>query len=86
MAKPDTDAVLKELEKIQSFKNITINYNQEKDIYDVYARIRKEEEEVKDIFNNIENLEYTYCDFGIFEFWFSVENSEQVIADLQANF
>ena len=64
----DTDKVLKELEKIERFKNINISYNESKNIYDVYARIRGDEENTKDILNNIEHLDYTYCDFGIFEF------------------
>ena len=78
--------VKKELEKIESFKNITMSYNESKNIYDVYAKIRIPEEEVKDVFNDIENLEYTYCDCGIFEFYFSPENAEEVIAELQEKF
>lgn len=78
--------VKKELEKIESFKNITMSYNESKNIYDVYAKIRVPEEEVKDVFNNIENLEYTYCDYGIFEFYFSPEDAEEVITELQEKF
>lgn len=78
--------VKKELEKIESFKNINMSYNESKDIYDVYTKIRKPEEVVKEAFNDIKNLEYTYCDFGIFEFWFSPENAEEVIAELQEKF
>lgn len=78
--------VKKELEKIESFKNITMSYNKSKNIYDVYAKIRIPEEEVKDVFNDIENLEYTYCDCGIFEFYFSPEDAEEVIAELQEKF
>ena len=40
----DTDKVLKELEKIEKFKNINISYNESTNIYDVYARIRGDEE------------------------------------------
>ena len=82
----DTDKVLKELEKIKKFKNINISYNESKNIYDVYARIRGDEENTKDILNNIEHLDYTYCDFGIFEFWFTPEHEEDVLKSLQENF
>lgn len=82
----DTDKVLKELEKIERFKNINISYNESKNIYDVYARIRGDEENTKDILNNIEHLDYTYCDFGIFEFWFTPEYEEDVLKSLQENF
>lgn len=82
----DTDKVLKELEKIERFKNINISYNESKNIYDVYARIRGDEENTKDILNNIEHLDYTYCDFGIFEFWFAPEYKENVLKSLQENF
>lgn len=82
----DTDKVLKELEKIERFKNINISYNESKNIYDVYARIRGDEENTKDILNNIEHLDYTYCDFGIFEFWFTPEYKENVLKSLQENF
>lgn len=82
----DTDKVLKELEKIERFKNINISYNESKNIYDVYARIRGDEENTKDILNNIEHLDYTYCDFGIFEFWFTPEYKEDVLKSLQENF
>ena len=82
----DTDKVLKELEKIERFKNINISYNESKNIYDVYARIRGNEENTKDILNNIEHLDYTYCDFGIFEFWFTPEYEEDVLKSLQENF
>ena len=82
----DTDKVLKELEKIEKFKNINISYNESKNIYDVYARIRGDEENTKDILNNIEHLDYTYCDFGIFEFWFTPEYEEDVLKSLQENF
>lgn len=82
----DTDKVLKELEKIKKFKNINISYNESKNIYDVYARIRGDEENTKDILNNIEHLDYTYCDFGIFEFWFVPEYEEDVLKSLQENF
>ena len=82
----DTDKVLKELEKIEKFKNINISYNESKNIYDVYARIRGDEENTKDILNNIEHLDYTYCDFGIFEFWFAPEYKENVLKSLQENF
>ena len=82
----DTDKVLKELEKIKKFKNINISYNETKNIYDVYARIRGDEENTKDILNNIEHLDYTYCDFGIFEFWFTPEYEEDVLKSLQENF
>lgn len=82
----DTDKVLKELEKIERFKNINISYNESKNIYDVYARIRGDEENTKDILNNIEHLDYTYCDFGIFEFWFAPECEEDVLKSLQENF
>ena len=57
-----------------------------KNIYDVYARIRGDEENTKDILNNIEHLDYTYCDFGIFEFWFAPEYEEDVLKSLQENF
>ena len=56
----DTDKVLKELEKIEKFKNINISYNESKNIYDVYARIKGDEENTKDILNNIEYLDYTF--------------------------
>ncbi len=82
----DTDKVLKELEKIERFKNINISYNESKNIYDVYARIRGDEENTKDILNNIEHLDYTYCDFGIFEFWFAPEYKGNVLKSLQENF
>ena len=82
----DTDKVLKELEKIERFKNINISYNESKNIYDVYARIRGNEAKTKDILNNIEHLDYTYCDFGIFEFWFTPEYEEDVLKSLQENF
>ena len=82
----DTDKVLKELEKIEKFKNINISYNESKNIYDVYARIRGDEENTKDVLNNIEHLDYTYCDFGIFEFWFTPEYEEDVLKSLQENF
>ena len=82
----DTDKVLKELEKIKKFKNINISYNESKNIYDVYARIRGDKENTKDILNNIEHLDYTYCDFGIFEFWFAPEYEEDVLKSLQENF
>ena len=82
----DTDKVLKELEKIEKFKNINISYNESKNIYDVYARIRGDEENTKDILNNIEHLDYTYCDFGIFEFWFAPEYEVDVLKSLQENF
>ncbi|MGN1327579.1 MAG: hypothetical protein ACI4VQ_05865 [Clostridia bacterium] len=82
----DTDVVLKELEKIEKFKNINISYNESKNIYDVYARIKGDEDNTKDILNNIENLDYTYCDFGIFEFWFSPEYEKEVLKSLQENF
>lgn len=82
----DTDKILKELEKIERFKNINISYNESKNIYDVYARIRGDEENTKDILNNIEHLDYTYCDFGIFEFWFTPEYEEDVLKSLQENF
>ena len=82
----DTDKVLKELEKIEKFKNINISYNESKNIYDVYARIRGDEENTKDILNNIEHLDYTYCDFGIFEFWFTPKYKENVLKSLQENF
>ena len=82
----NTDKVLKELEKIEKFKNINISYNESKNIYDVYARIRGDEENTKDILNNIEHLDYTYCDFGIFEFWFAPEYKENVLKSLQENF
>ena len=82
----DTDKVLKELEKIERFKNINISYNESKNIYDVYAKIRGDEENTKDILNNIEHLDYTYCDFGIFEFWFAPEYKENVLKSLQENF
>lgn len=82
----DTDKILKELEKIERFKNINISYNESKNIYDVYARIRGDEENTKDILNNIEYLDYTYCDFGIFEFWFAPEYEEDVLKSLQENF
>ena len=82
----DTDKILKELEKIEKFKNINISYNESKNIYDVYARIRGDEENTKDILNNIEHLDYTYCDFGIFEFWFAPEYKENVLKSLQENF
>lgn len=82
----DTDKVLKELEKIERFKNINISYNESKNIYDVYAKIRGDEENTKDILNNIEHLDYTYCDFGIFEFWFTPEYKENVLKSLQENF
>ena len=36
--------------------------------------------------NNIEHLDYTYCDFGIFEFWFAPEYEEDVLKSLQENF
>lgn len=82
----DTDTVLKELEKIEKFKNINISYNESKNIYDIYARIKGDEDNTKDILNNIENLDYTYCDFGIFEFWFSPEYEKEVLKSLQENF
>ena len=62
------DKILNQLEKIGSFKNTTVGFNKDKNIYDVYARIRGDEEETKDILNEIKGLDYTYCDFGIFEF------------------
>ena len=45
-----------------------------------------DEEKVKDIFNNIDNLDYTYCNYGIFEYWFSPENSKKVIRELKKKF
>ena len=82
----DIKKVKEELEKIENFKNINMSYNESKNIYDVYVKIRKDEEEVKEIFNEIENLEYEYCDYGIFEFYFVPENADEVIAELQEKF
>lgn len=88
--KPEIDKVKEELEKIKCFKNINITYNETKNIYDIYVRIKGDEEaeyeNTKDILNNIDNLEYQYNDFGIFELWFSLENTKQVVEDLQKNF
>lgn len=52
----------------------------------MYARIRGDEEETKDILNEIKGLDYTYCDFGIFEFWFTPEDANKVIDRLKEEF
>ncbi len=80
------DKILNQLEKIGSFKNTTLAFNESKNIYDVYARIKGDEEHTKDVLNNIEGLDYTYCDFGIFEFWFTPEDSSKVIKKLKEEF
>lgn len=74
------------LEKIESFKNVTLSFNEEKNIYDVYIRILKDEAEVKDIFNNSKEIEYEYCDFGIFEIMFHPEDTTKVFKTLNKNF
>ena len=82
----DVKKVQEELEKIERFKNMSISYNEEKNIYDIYVKIKGDEENTQDILNNIENLEYQYCSFCIFEIWFSPENETSVIKALQKNF
>lgn len=86
----DIEKVKEELEKIKGFKNVNVTHNETKDIYDIYARIKGDEEaeyaNTKDILDNIDNLEYQYNDFGIFELWFSTEYVQQIIKDLQKNF
>lgn len=80
------DKILNELEKFTNFKNTTVAYNESKNIYDVYARIKGNEGDTKDILNNIKELDYTYCDFGIFEFWFKPEDFKKVIKKLKEEF
>lgn len=84
------DKILNQLEKIGSFKNTTLNYNEHKNIYDVYARIKGDEEadyvNTKDTLNNIDGLDYEYCGYGLFEFWFTPEDSNKVIDRLKEEF
>lgn len=86
----DPEVVKEELESISCFKNVTVDYNEEKDIFDVFVRIKGDEEaeyaNTKDILNNIPNLEYQYNDFGIFELWFSSKNTKKVLQELKDNF
>lgn len=79
------EEVRKELQKIERIKNITTSYNESKDIFDIYARILGDEENTKDILNNIEDLDYQYCSFGVFEFWFNTDKAAKVVEKLQNN-
>ena len=76
----------KELEKIKCFKNITTSENKSKGIFDIYVRIVMDENDVKDILLNIKDLDFTYCDFGVFEFWFNIDLAENIIKELQNKF
>lgn len=86
----DIETIKQELESIKGFKNVTINYNATKDIYDVYLRIKGDEAadyaNTKDTLSNIPDLEYQYVDSGIFEIWFSSSKVDVVIQDLKDNF
>jgi hypothetical protein len=86
----DVEKIKEKISEIGSFKNATVNYNEEKDIYDIYVKIRGDEREeyinTKDALDSIEGLEWQYNAFGIFELWFSVEDSEKIMEELQDKF
>lgn len=86
MNKKEIERVKKELESIETFKNVTLDYNKEKDIFDVYIKIRRDEAEVKDILNESKKIDYVYCDFGIFEIMFHPADTEEALEYLKDNF
>lgn len=47
--------------EIDCFKNVRVDLNESKEIFDCYARILAEDGTIKDIFNNISTLEYEDC-------------------------
>lgn len=47
--------------QITCFKNVRVDLNENKNIFDCYARILKEDGIIKDVFNNIPTLEYEDC-------------------------
>lgn len=80
------EEVVAELETIESFKNINASFNEEKNIFDIYCRITIPKEEAEDLFNEIDEIDYNYCDFGIFEFWFAADDAEVAIQKLKEVF
>jgi hypothetical protein len=47
--------------EIDCFKNVRVDLNEIKEIFDCYARILAEDGTIKDIFNDISTLEYEDC-------------------------
>lgn len=87
MTKKELNNIQKCLEKIECFKNVTVDYNKEKNILDIYLKIvYKNIDFVKDFFNNVNKLDYVYCDFGVFELMFDPEDWLDIYSIFEENF
>lgn len=82
----DIEKIKRELEGIDTMQNVIVSYKSYRDVYDIHAKIKFDEYVVKDIFNNIEGLDYQYYEFGIFNFWFSPKDEDVILNKLILNF
>lgn len=71
--------VKKTIDGIECFKNTTVNFNEEKQICDVYTRCLLSEKDFVKKVEKLKGIEYVKCDFGIFEIMFPLENLEKSI-------
>lgn len=71
--------VKENIDGIKCFKNTTVNFNEQKQICDVYTKCLLSEEGFIKKIDKLKELEYVKCDFGIFEIMFPLENLDKSI-------
>ena len=75
-----------DLSKIQCFKSPNININTHKNIIDIFVKITLNYTLVEDTLNNIEDLDYVRCEFGIFEIFFPIDKYSIILKELIKSF
>ena len=78
--------VVKELETIKSFKSINADFKKSENIFNIYCQVTVPKEEAESRFNKIDKVDYHFCNFNVFQFWFSNEDVEIVIQQLKEVF
>lgn len=68
------------------FKNTTVNFNEEKQICDIYIKCRMFPEEFLDEIKKINMIQVVDCNFGIFELIVPLNKLESAIKKFQKVF
>lgn len=68
------------------FKNTTVNFNEEKEICDIYTRCTIPQDEFLEKVQTIKTIQVVACDFGIFELIIPLNELETTIKEFQKVF
>lgn len=75
----DEKQVKETIDNVDGFKNTTVNFNNDKEICDIYTRCLLPQDEFLEKIKKVKQIEVVPCNFGIFELIILIKDLEKTL-------